>query len=251
MNATRVVWCLGGHERTGGVINKPPHAICLGDVKKLWPGPPCLFLLKTPELRNKFHWTLIIDDASPVPWFDLDVPLIVAKLRLIEKPTTTITYCIEGRNDTQQVKIPKPASQVTLMEVKDNFPGACGVFLFKTFDGNGHHWSIVIDSFANVPSIDGEVIVQIKMKNRPKTVVELRCEGGPPAFFRLDKPASEVTLVDLRPFYGGPPGIFLFKTQEAEDYCWTVFANDNSPVPLFTEDMIVVKVKPTKRIASA
>jgi len=95
----------------------------------------------------------------------------------------------------------------------------------------------VIDNFAHVPSIDGEVIVQIK-------------HNGPPAFFRLDKPASEVTLVDLRPFYGGPPGIFLFKTQEGDVYCWTVFANDNSPVPLFTEDLIVVKVKPTKRISA-
>jgi len=130
-STTRVVWSLGGHERAGGTINKPPRAVCLGDVKKLWPGPPCLFLLKTPELRGKHHWTLIIDENSPVPWFDLDVPLIVAKLRLIEKPITTITYCIEGRNDTQQVKIPKPASQVTLMEVKDNFPGAVVSFCLK------------------------------------------------------------------------------------------------------------------------
>jgi len=179
------------------------------------------------------------------------VPLIVAKLRLVEKPTTLITYCIEGRNDAQQVKVNKPASQITLMEVKDNFPGASGVFLFKTFDTNGsHHWSIVIDNFAMVPSIDGEVFVQIKMKNRSKTVVELRCEGGIASYFRLDKPASEVTLVDLRPFYGGPPGIFLFKTPEGADYCWTVFANDNSPVPLYSEDMIIVKVKPIKRITS-
>eukprot|EP01124_Arcella_intermedia_P002563 TRINITY_DN11397_c0_g1_i1.p1 TRINITY_DN11397_c0_g1~~TRINITY_DN11397_c0_g1_i1.p1 ORF type:complete len:289 (+),score=43.49 TRINITY_DN11397_c0_g1_i1:97-867(+) len=249
---TRVIWSLAGRERIAGVLQKPPHTVNLGDVKKLWHGPACLFLLKTPELiRGKYHWTLIIDDNSPVPWIDSEsVPQIVAKLKLIEKPNTIITYCIEGRNDTQVVKISKPPSQVTLMEVKDNFPGSSGVFLFKTFDGASHHWSIVIDNFANVPSIEGDIVVQIKMKNRAKTVVELRSEGGIPGYFRLDKPANEVTLLDIRPFYGGPPGIFLFKTPENDGFCWTVFANENSPVPICTEDLIVVKVKPMKRISN-
>eukprot|EP01125_Pyxidicula_operculata_P013162 TRINITY_DN4356_c0_g1_i4.p1 TRINITY_DN4356_c0_g1~~TRINITY_DN4356_c0_g1_i4.p1 ORF type:complete len:139 (+),score=15.79 TRINITY_DN4356_c0_g1_i4:462-878(+) len=134
------------------------------------------------------------------------------------------------------------------MEVKDNFPGAYGVFLFKTFDQVGHHWSILLDNFASVPSLDGDVVVQIKMKNRAKTVVELSSEGEPPSYFRLDKPANEVTLVDIRPFYGGAPGVYMFKTHEVDGgFSWIVFANDNSPVPAFSEDLIVAKVKPIKK----
>lgn len=261
---TKIIWYYQGRESTGGVIPKPPHAVVLGDVKKLYLGPPCHFLLKTPEGRpvgghTKFHWTLIIDDASPVPWIEIDTPVIVAKLRVIEKPFTTITYCIEGRNDSQIVKIPKPVSQVTFLEVKDNFPGSHGIFLFKTMDATGFYWSILLDNFAAVPSLDGEVVVQIKMKNTAKTVIEITEESGlnplglasPAAYIRLDKPATTVTLQDIRPFYGGQPGIFLFKTPDnsmGDQYCWTVFANEHSPVPLFSEDTIICKVKPVKRV---
>jgi len=215
--------------------------------------------------NTKFHWTLIIDDASPVPWVDVDVPVIVAKLRIIEKPCTTITYFIEGRNDTQVVRINKPASLVTLMEVKDNFPGSCGTFLFKTLEPSGiqYHWSILLDNFVPVPAIDGDVVVQIKMKNTAKTVIEITEElsagltgagavtpPAGPSYIRLDKVASLITLQDIRSFYGGQPGIFLFKTPDSAvgDFCWTVFANEHSPVPAFSEDTIICKVKPVRRV---
>jgi len=266
---TRVMWFFQGRESPGGVINKPPQSIVLGDVKKLYNGPLCHFLLKTPEGRvagnTKFHWTLIIDDASPVPWVDVDVPVIVAKLRVIEKPYTTISYFIEGRNDSQIVRINKPASLITLLEVKDNFPGSYGTFLFKTLDPTGtFHWSVLLDNFSPVPALDGEVVVQIKMKNAAKTVIEITEElsagltgtgavtpPSGPSYIRLDKPASNVTLQDIRPFYGGQPGIFLFKTPDGplgEQFCWTVFANEHSAVPSFSEDTIVCKVKPVRRV---
>jgi len=261
---TRVMWFFQGRESPGGVINKPPQTIVLGDVKKLYGGPICHFLLKTPEGRmgmggnTKFHWTLIIDDASPVPWIDVDVPVIVAKLRVIEKPFTTIQYFIEGRNDSQVVQINKPASLITLLEVKDNFPGSYGTFLFKTLDPTGsYHWSVLLDNFSPVPAFEGEVVVQIKMKTLARTVIsiteDLGQPGAPaqPSYIRLDKLASHVTLQDIRPFYGGQPGIFLFKTPDSpqgDQFCWTVFANEHSPVPSFSEDTIVCKVKPVRRV---
>jgi len=265
---TRVMWFYQGRESPGGMIHKPPHAIVLGDVKKLYNGPPCLFLLKTPEGRGpgaRFHWTLIIDDASPVPWVDIDVPVIVAKLRVVEKPYTTITYFIEGRNDSQVVRVSKPPSLITLMDVKDNFPGSYGTFLFKQIDApNTCHWSVVLDSFSPVPSQDGDVVVQIKMKGPARTVIEISEElsagltgtgaitpNSGPTYIRLDKPASSVTLQDIRPFYGGQPGIFLFKTPDSalgDQFCWTVFANEHSPVPAFNEDTIICKVKPVRRV---
>jgi len=194
------------------------------------------------------------------------VPVIVAKLRVIEKPFTTISYYIEGRNDSQIVRINKPASLVTLLEVKDNFPGSYGTFLFKTLDPTGtFHWSVLLDNFSPVPALDGEVVVQIKMKNTAKTVIEITEElsagltgtgavtpPSGPSYIRLDKAAASVTLQDIRPFYGGQPGIFLFKTPDGpmgEHFCWTVFANEHSPVPAFSDDTIVCKVKPVRRVS--
>jgi len=270
VTGTRVMWFFQGRESPAGMIHKPPHTIVLGDVKKLYVGPPCLFLLKTPEGRGavgntKFHWTLIIDDASPVPWVDIDIPVIVAKLRVLEKPITTITYFVEGRTDSQVVRINKPASLITLLEVKDNFPGSYGTFLFKTLDtANTFYWSVLLDNFAAVPALDGEVVVQIKMKGPARTVIEISEElsagltgtgavtpNTGPTYIRLDKPASQVTLQDIRPFYGGQPGIFLFKTPDSamgDQFCWTVFANEHSPVPAFSEDTIICKVKPVRRV---
>jgi hypothetical protein len=91
------------------------------------------------------HWTLVIDDNSAVPWIETPEGFaIVVKIKVLERRTnrfppvpdklaiTTITYCVEGRNDLQKVYVHKPASQITLAEVKNRFPGVGGVFLFKT-----------------------------------------------------------------------------------------------------------------------
>lgn len=156
----------------------------------------------------------------------------------------------------------KPASQITLAEVKNRFPGVGGVFLFKTSgmcsrlfilfsllspsatsfsfytwcslcllywwysDAVSHHWSVIVDNWAQVPEIgDGEIFVQIKMKNKSTpdlrslftlpsevTVVELYEDNNTePSYFRLSKPSTEVTLQDIRSWYG-PSGLFFFKT---------------------------------------
>lgn len=90
---------------------------------------------------------------------------IVVKIKLLERrkyhsahnlllATTTITYCLEGRNDVQKVYVNKPASQITLAEVKNRFPGVGGVFLFKT---SGSRMPVLCDSFflrCREPSLD-------------------------------------------------------------------------------------------------
>jgi len=220
----------------------------------------CSFFFKTPEEGSlKFHWTLVVDDASGVPWItthpwnnnEQEIYLLVVKVKILEQPTTTILYCLEGIRDdsSYSVKINKPGSQITLLEVKNNFPGPCGVFLFRTPDPESHHWTVVVGDFGPVPFIDDRIVVQVKMKGKKKSVVELHVEGDPdPCYFRLCKDPTEVTLTDIKGFYGGPSGIFFFKTEDGNDYCWVLCTDDTISVPRYKDDSIICKVKPVKKM---
>lgn len=51
------------------------------------------------------------------------------------------------------------------------------------------------------------------------TVVELyEDNNNEPSYFRLSKPANEVTLQDIRAWYG-PSGLFFFKTLVSVQVC--------------------------------
>jgi len=249
---TQVFWVLHGQETVVGTIPRHPSLVCVRDVKSLWTGPNCLFLFKTADIVGSqiFHWTLVIDDNSPVPWIESpDGYFVISKLKIIEKPTSTITYCLEGRNDVQKVHVNIPASQITLAEVKNRFPGVGGVFLFKTSDTVSHHWSVIVDNWAQVPEVgDGEIFVQIKMKNKKVTVVELYEDNNmEPSYFRLTKAPNDVTLQDIRAWYGSS-GLFFIKTRETTGHSWTFFPHEDSRVPLWTADTIICKVKPKQNL---
>lgn len=101
------------------------------------------------------------------------------------------------------------------------------------------------------------------------TIVSWYIEGEeasqtiPPAII-LNKPPTDITLGDIKRYYHGPKGVFLFKTLEHEDgevlfteatdekYHWTVITDDSAQVPVGgAGGGIIIKVRPnTKGIES-
>jgi len=99
------------------------------------------------------------------------------------------------------------------------------------------------------------------------TIVSWYIEGEessqtiPPAII-LNKPPTDITLGDIKRYYHGPRGVFLFKTleqeegealfnsenaNESEKYHWTVITDDIAQVPVGgAGGGIIIKVRPAK-----
>jgi hypothetical protein len=60
----------------------------------------------------------------------------------------------------------KSASEVTLSDLKEHYPGPDVPYLVKTPDTtlSGYHWTVTIDHFALLPSFENEIVVHIKRK---------------------------------------------------------------------------------------
>eukprot|EP01121_Diplochlamys_sp_Union-15-3_P008071 TRINITY_DN2110_c0_g1_i1.p1 TRINITY_DN2110_c0_g1~~TRINITY_DN2110_c0_g1_i1.p1 ORF type:complete len:147 (-),score=31.21 TRINITY_DN2110_c0_g1_i1:49-489(-) len=133
-----------------------------------------------------------------------------------------------------------------------HFPGFGGTFLFKTPDFNGtddkFHWTLLLNDFT-VPIYNGEIVAQVKSKGQDYAmyVVEMLIEGDErPLYFRVKKKKGEVvTLQDIKPFYAGPQGVFLQKTEDSMGYHWTLIQDDNMGLN-FYGDSVVLKLKPQK-----
>ncbi len=102
------------------------------------------------------------------------------------------------------------------------------------------------------------------------TIVSWLIEGDeasttmPPAII-LNKPPNEITLGDIKRYYHGPEGVFMFKTLEDENevlllaettpqeerYHWTVITDDASTVPVCSTGGIIIKIRPTTHKSSA
>jgi hypothetical protein len=93
------------------------------------------------------------------------------------------------------------------------------------------------------------------------TIVSWLIEGDeasttmPPAII-LNKPPNEITLGDIKRYYHGPEGAFMFKTLEEEEafeptqderYHWTVITDDASTVPVCSSGGIIIKIRPTNK----
>jgi hypothetical protein len=95
------------------------------------------------------------------------------------------------------------------------------------------------------------------------TIVSWLIEGDeasttmPPAII-LNKPPNEITLGDIKRYYHGPDGVFMFKTLEDDEvllglsdatpqeerYHWTVITDDSSTVPVCSTGGIIIKIRP-------
>jgi hypothetical protein len=45
--ATQLVWFVDGHREEGPTLLKPSSQVTLADVKRVWTGPPAVFLFRT------------------------------------------------------------------------------------------------------------------------------------------------------------------------------------------------------------
>jgi len=101
------------------------------------------------------------------------------------------------------------------------------------------------------------------------TIVSWFIEGDetsatiPPAII-LNKAPNEITLGDIKRYYHGPVGVFMFKTleeegetillphdqQEDERYHWTVVTEDEQTVPVCGAGGIIIKVRPNPKASS-
>jgi hypothetical protein len=44
---TQIIWCVDGQQEEGPTILKPASQVTLADVKRIWKGPPAIFLFRT------------------------------------------------------------------------------------------------------------------------------------------------------------------------------------------------------------
>lgn len=90
-------------------------------------------------------------------------------------------------------------------------------------------------------------IVYLTLEDEPNAA-----NSVPPAIV-LQKPPNEITLGDIKRYYHGPEGVFLFKTMDDDDvlfpetqeekFHWTILTEDFLPVPVYPGG-IHVKIRP-------
>jgi len=216
MGATNVAWFLEGEDEGSArviKVEKSTPSVCLSDLKRFYDGPEAIFLIKTPD-THAFHWSVISDDNAPLP--PCSSELVLVKVRPFNKYPTTLSYYIEGTFDPLPFTtfLEKPPDQVTLRDVQATYKGQPGVFFFKELDSNSSpQWIVVDNRDAVVPSIGSSILAKVRLlppSELGSSVLAFHVDGAHhPVTYRILKPASQVTMVDVRAAYNGPAGDFF------------------------------------------
>mmetsp|Transcript_24320 Transcript_24320/g.27029 ORF Transcript_24320/g.27029 Transcript_24320/m.27029 type:complete len:336 (-) Transcript_24320:101-1108(-) len=270
MAKTFIVWVIDGEERDGGYLCKEHSEVTFADVKRLYNGPVCNFLFKTPDYSPEgkqlptYHWTLIDYELSPVP---LTKPngqdTIYICPQILESPVTNVRYHVDGINTPIVLTIKKPTRLVLVNDVKSRLPGFGGVFLFKTpeqalspTDQDPHHWAMLLNHSGVRPSGQhiNEIECRIKTNMKPMTIVSIQVWGSnaTPGYVRINRPPSEICLADVLPYFRSIHGVYLLKVYEEGGYHYFLIRRNNEAFPVADASQVIeVIVVPPKSFESA